>query len=751
MENPAKDNIHYKETRVGTVVHAGKIPIPNLSAYSIRKEIARGGMAVVYEAVEKSLNRVVALKVLSAELSKDEELIRRFVNEAQAAARLSNPNIVQIYSIGHEGDIYYFAMEYVRGQSVDKMLEDGKRIPVLESISFIKQTLLALQEAYENNIIHRDIKPGNLLVTDQGIVKVADFGLAGEVKGANPDKGGKIIGTPLYMSPEQARGENVDFRSDIYSLGITFYQMLVGKPPFMSSETKILIKSHIENDLPNLPVEVPLVVKKIIRRMSEKDPNKRFSDYKSLIKELDKAHKTLTSKKYIWPMVSVVTIVGLAFGVYNLYYRPVVKNVVLDPETIAKNKQVLAAYDEVEEYAKKHPEDHRNLIDQYFRLIKEYPNTEWAVRAEQRIDKIMQAAVAGAQNEIEDIKKDTPDLLRNKRYKEIVDKYQVIKNVYKDTDAETVAQKTIDYILYLAKQDFQRREEKFKLYINHYKFDKARNLYKEVIDNFGIQEFVSGAKDRLRFIDESEKNYLTKKDTEDLFKNLAANAEKLLKEGKYEDAHSLLEAARNSSDNKLLVELLDSEIFKMEKKQIELESKIIKEKIASQLAIYDDINLNVEQLIAEYRYPEAELLIKNGLAKVDVLEWKNKLEALKEKIGSLVSFKGAIISGINNELASKNISNIYADENILVYIVEGGGMGVPWVESSPEKIYQLSQKYIGDSARDHQLKGVFCLTYQLLSDARNEFTIAIRKDPQMEEVLEKYFAKLAEFDEERFL
>jgi serine/threonine protein kinase len=744
-----EENIHYKDTRVGTLIQPKKYIMPRLEGYVIRKEIAQGGMAVVYEAEEKSLNRVVALKVLSEELSRDDEVIRRFVNEAQAAARLNHPNIVQIYSIGHENNIYYFAMEYIRGESVEKMLEDGKRVPVKECIDIVRQTILALSEAYKNNIIHRDIKPGNLLVNENGVVKVADFGLAAEVRGAIHEKGGKVIGTPLYMSPEQARGDEVDFRSDIYSLGVTLYHMLSGKPPFMSSETKILIKSHIEKELPPLPASVLLPLRKLIRRMTEKNPSNRFSSYDLLMKEMENVNKTIHSRRYFLPAIVLGLTVVMAIGIYNNYYRKYQKqNLAIIHTVVDKNKHVEEAYKKVERYAKENPADHKYLIDQYFRVIKEYPNTEWAIRAEERIDKIMQAAVAGAQEELEKVKTVRERFIVNKQYKEIIDKYLLIKERYKDTEAETVAQSNIDYITEIARKDFQIREEKFKLYISHHKYKNARDLYSEVINKYGLPDFIKAAENRILYIDEVEKNYNIENEAKKLFDGLLLSSNKLLSLYKFNEAYELIKAAESINKNPIFKELVKKELERVEKLQIEYESKLIREKIALQLAIYNEITKKVNTLIPEYMYKEALAITEEGINKIDILEWKRKLQALAEDIDFLYLFKKNLIDSANKQLEERKIANITADDETLVFLVADGGVGVPWKDLAPEKIYGMSLQYLGKTAEDHVQKGVFCLSHNLYDEARREFTTAMRKNPNLEYMLEKYFAKLAEYDKE---
>lgn len=747
MDELKQNDIYSKTTRMGDITVTAKSSMPILESYTIQREIGKGGMAIVYEAIEKSLNRAVALKVLSKELSKDNELIKRFVNEAQAAARLSHPNIVQIYSIGQERDVYYFAMEFVRGETVEDILNKRKKISVVQAVDIAKQTVLALREAYKNNIIHRDIKPGNLLIAEQGLVKVADFGLAGEVRGAVVDMGGKIIGTPLYMSPEQAQGMEGDFRSDIYSLGVTFYQMLSGKPPFMSSDTKVLIKKHIESDLPALSADIPVSVKKIIRRMTAKNPADRFNDYDLLLKELENAYRQLTGRRYTSRFLLFGLLIAAGAVVYT-YYTPYVQKQTVIPNEVEKYKRVAAMYGDVELYASRHPEAHRDIISQYFEIMKDYPNTEWAFRAEQKIDKIIQAAVKEAQEELQGLKNTRDDLVGKRNYKEAVSKYQEIKEKYRDTDAETVAQKNIDYVMEKANEDFRLVEEKAKEYLSHYKFDNARELYEDVIKNYGLKEYVKEAQNKIRFINELEKNHTLETEAKRIFEPLRANVDACISEHKYNEARRVLESAKITEENSALSALIKDELEKIEKAQIEYESKALKEKMVRQYSSYNEINDKVRVLIADYRYADALTLVKAGVSGIDTTEWKNKLEITDEKLKYLQLLKGSVIKSINTELKAKNVKDISADENKVIFIVEGGYVGVSWKESSSQKIYQAAQKYVENSAEGHIALGVFCLTYKLLDDARREFTMALRIDLTKQDTIEKYLAQLAEADKE---
>ncbi len=249
--------------------------------YKIVSELGRGGMGVVLKAHEESLNRFVAIKLLGDHLEEDAEYVERFVREAQSAAALSHPNIVQIYAISEDDGHHYFVMEYVHGTSVQRMIQTKGKIPPAEAARLIIQAAAGLQVAHAQNVVHRDIKPANLMVTDQGLVKIADFGLA--LMGAATTRltaTGMLMGTPGYLSPEQCLDQSPDHRTDIYSLGVTFFEMVTGTMPFRADSPLALLRLIVEVEPPDvreLNPEVDTELRGIIARMLAKDREERYS------------------------------------------------------------------------------------------------------------------------------------------------------------------------------------------------------------------------------------------------------------------------------------------------------------------------------------------------------------------------------------------------------------------------------------------------------------------------------------------
>lgn len=271
----------------------------NLSNYKITGKLGRGGMATVYKAHEKSLNRVVALKVLSDQLSEDKDYIKRFQREAQAAAQLNHPNIVQVYAIGEEDGHHYFAMEYIKGKSLAEIKKDVGDLTPAEGVALIKQVADALSDAHRVGLVHRDIKPSNIMIDATGRAKVTDFGIA-YVSTAQTKltREGSIIGTPEYLSPEQCEGKTVDQRSDIYSLGVTLYELLTGKTPYEADTPVSMLMKIVKGDFPpiqEIKPNVPKQLRDIVEKMMETDPNKRYASMNMVIDDLNSFEKAQES------------------------------------------------------------------------------------------------------------------------------------------------------------------------------------------------------------------------------------------------------------------------------------------------------------------------------------------------------------------------------------------------------------------------------------------------------------------------
>ncbi len=259
--------------------------------YKILSKIGEGGMGAVYLAKDLTLEREVALKIIAPRLAKNPKLMARFKIEAIAQARLTHPNVVTIYSFEQVGDLYFIVMEYIEGQSLKSLIKSGQ-LDIPRAVEIFKQVLSGVAFAHSKGVIHRDIKPANVLITKTGIAKIGDFGIA-KLEGVEGlTKAGTSLGTPLYSAPEQILGKKVDQRADIYSLGVMFFEMLTGRPPFISetgSDYEIQ-KAHIEKKPPrpsSLNPEIPPALDRIVLKCLEKNPDRRYSSVEELIKAVE--------------------------------------------------------------------------------------------------------------------------------------------------------------------------------------------------------------------------------------------------------------------------------------------------------------------------------------------------------------------------------------------------------------------------------------------------------------------------------
>ncbi len=261
--------------------------------YEILERIGTGGMSDVYKAKDHKLNRMVAVKVLKQEFSENANFVSKFRVEAQAAAGLAHPNIVNVYDVGEENGVYYIVMELVEGITLKKYIEKKARLSVKEAVSIAIQVSMGIEAAHNNHIIHRDIKPQNIIISKEGKVKVTDFGIA---KAATSNTiTSNVMGSVHYTSPEQARGGYSDEKSDVYSLGITMFEMLTGRVPFNGETTVAIAIKHIQEEMPSprdYVSEIPVSVEQIVFKCCQKSPDRRYQSMGELITDLKRSLMT---------------------------------------------------------------------------------------------------------------------------------------------------------------------------------------------------------------------------------------------------------------------------------------------------------------------------------------------------------------------------------------------------------------------------------------------------------------------------
>lgn len=302
-----------------------------LGHFKIERPLGSGGMGEVYLATDLALDRPVAIKVLPEGVARDPKRRDRMIREARAQARVAHPNVGHIYFVGEDDGRLYFAMEYVAGETLAERISKGP-MDTDDALAVIRAATLGLREAERSGITHRDVKPSNLMIDGHGVVKVLDFGLAaGGLEGERAASGAilqtSLAGTPLYMAPEQARGEAVDFRSDIYALGATLYHLIAGKPPFEGDSVEDLLSKHATAVRPQIPrkgqrrIQVGAVDALVLKMMAAK-PEERFASYEDLLRALDLASDSESRPAGFW-VRTVATlldfaVIGLLVGVFKI-------------------------------------------------------------------------------------------------------------------------------------------------------------------------------------------------------------------------------------------------------------------------------------------------------------------------------------------------------------------------------------------------------------------------------------------------
>jgi serine/threonine-protein kinase len=283
--------------RLKEVSKESKDAAERIPGYKFLGKLGAGAMAIVYKARQLSLDRTVAIKILPHRFSENPDYVQRFYKEGKAAAKLNHNNIVAAYDVGEAGGYHYFVMEYVEGKTLYEDMAKGKIFSEEEAINIITQVARALAHAHARNLIHRDVKPKNIMITPAGIVKLADLGLARDASDVQLAKSeaGKAFGTPYYIAPEQIRGEmDLDARSDIYSLGATFYHMVTGRVPFEATTPPEVMKKHLKEPLippDHINTLLSAGVSEVIEVMMAKKKEDRYTSAEELMMDLDAVSK----------------------------------------------------------------------------------------------------------------------------------------------------------------------------------------------------------------------------------------------------------------------------------------------------------------------------------------------------------------------------------------------------------------------------------------------------------------------------
>jgi len=293
-----------------------------ISHYKILAKIGEGGMGVVYKAEDTKLKRTVALKFLPQEFTRDKDAKERFIQEAQAAGALDHPNICTVYEINEVNDQTFIVMAYIKGQNLKDRFKSGL-LEVEDALEIATQVAEGLQEAHEKGIIHRDIKPANIMLTAKGQAKIMDFGLAKLSWGVDLTKTATIMGTVAYMSPEQAKGEKIDHRTDIWSLGAMLYEMLTGERPFKVTHDQAVLHAILNEDpvpITKIRKDIPQELEKIVKKALEKDLKKRYGDMDAMLADLRAVGQESVSTAADKPSIAVLPFVNMSADPENEYF-----------------------------------------------------------------------------------------------------------------------------------------------------------------------------------------------------------------------------------------------------------------------------------------------------------------------------------------------------------------------------------------------------------------------------------------------
>ncbi|HCF89768.1 MAG TPA: Stk1 family PASTA domain-containing Ser/Thr kinase [Firmicutes bacterium] len=341
--------------------------------YRILELVGEGGMALVYKAECSLLNREVAVKVLRPQYASDAEFVERFRREAQAAASLSHPNVVNIYDVGQQDDIHYIVMEYVRGENLKDIIRRNAPLPIHQALNISRQIAEALYHAHQNNIVHRDIKPQNILLTRDGRVKVTDFGIAKAISSSSVTQTGVVMGSVQYFSPEQARGIPAGHVSDIYALGCVMYELLTGSVPFKGDSPIAVALKHIQdNPVPPRQIRpgIPIAVEAIVMKALEKNKERRYQSAQDLANDIRRAEgQNMTNqtddleatrilnevripknnRKFPWLIAGILAVILplIGFLIYLLWPQsgPAVKVPDVSGYTVSQGREVLERID----------------------------------------------------------------------------------------------------------------------------------------------------------------------------------------------------------------------------------------------------------------------------------------------------------------------------------------------------------------------------------------------------------------------
>ncbi|MFP4056494.1 MAG: protein kinase domain-containing protein [Candidatus Brocadiia bacterium] len=577
--------------------------------YEILERLGVGGMGVVYKARQVTMDRLVALKVLPPRVARDRSFVQRFLREARSAARLNHPNIVQGIDVGEADGLYYFAMELVDGESLRARIGRLGRVSQGEALGIARQIALALEHANTHHMIHRDIKPDNILLTRAGVAKLADLGLAKRATDASVTQLTTPIGTPLYMSPEQARGEpSIDTRSDIYSLGATLYHAVVGSPPFTAETTTAILTQHLFEKPPWPRDAAPELTEgfcHVLMRMLAKKPSARYQTPTELLQDVNRlingraplrarprAASTSTRRRRVRrrkrsplvPIFATTSIFVLTAGAWLLYStlagaterprgsrrsEPQPRHVVESPDSPGSPSaepsqpdpaaKARAELDQVRAWDQS-GESEAQTLERYYRAIAQrYPGTAAAGKAAEAARRLHRECEAAARRPLEKAREEAERLAEAHRYADavrVLDELAAEHGQFMQAAAEARGS-----ILSRAARHERELRSEARRRLEGGDFAGAIEAYRQII-GFGVPQFSARAR---REIEQAEKRWAAARqkaraEAEKAHLAIRLDVAALLADRRYAEARARLEAALERPDLEPVAEELEAEL-----------------------------------------------------------------------------------------------------------------------------------------------------------------------------------------------
>ena len=509
-----------------------------IGGYRIEERLGRGGMGTVYRATQLSLQRPVALKILSPKLTTNQKHLDRFIQEARAAGNLAHPSVVEAYDVGNDGDTYFISMEYLPGGSMEELLLHTDKILPIGAISLIQDVARGLQYAEEKNVVHRDIKPENLMVDGEGKVKICDLGIAVGPEGGQFE--GKVVGTPHYMAPEQAMGKIVDHRSDIYALGCTLYRMLAGRLPFNGASHDQILEKQVFFQPPALHTfvdEVSTELSDLVEWMMAKEPEQRTPNATILLQELARcmAIESATGGHEVQPSLTPksqrrisrnrkkragnwwLPLLAAGLVIPALYLsmnrkpetisrppvvtkaKPVIVPTLEEPEAARESKGVSSWLKEAEAYERVNPNDLQGAAQRYEMVRNLFPDTFQEKIAKKALRRIR---LRKRQNEVSEEEWQTTvqkaqESVDNLEFGRAIASINAFQRKYPDSRKTSSVGQHVVQVEQLAEETFKRFIEKAETLRTEGNTDEARAIYQKIIAHWGLDRFVQKAKDSL--------------------------------------------------------------------------------------------------------------------------------------------------------------------------------------------------------------------------------------------------------------